>query len=94
MSITTHETTIRQYVKNHTKDDIACFFEDQFVKKEAGIKRLRARNALLEGVAREFMDMFIPAIDKTGRWIDFCDPCSSQCEDMPNLTAYMKEVSG
>lgn len=69
----------------------ACALMD---KARAEIERLRTRNALLEGVAKEFMDMFIPAIDKTGRWIDFCDPCSSQCEDMPNLTAYMKEVSG
>ena len=37
MSITTHTSTIRQWVKNHTKDDIAIYFEDQFVKKEAAI---------------------------------------------------------
>jgi len=54
-------------------------------------EKLMARNELLEGVAKEFMDMFIPVIDETGRWSDFCDPCSSQCEDMPNLAAYMKE---
>lgn len=35
MSITTHTSTIRQYVKNHTKDDIALFFEHQFAAKEA-----------------------------------------------------------
>lgn len=48
MSITTHTSTIRQYVKNHTKDDIALFFEHQFVAKEAEIERLKAENAELE----------------------------------------------
>lgn len=40
MSITVHETTIKQWVKNHTKDEIALFLGDQFEKKDAEIERL------------------------------------------------------
>lgn len=47
MSITTHETTIKQWIKSHTKDEIALFLGDQFVKKDAEIERLNAENAEL-----------------------------------------------
>lgn len=40
MSTTVHETTIRQWVKNHTKSEIAWLFEDQIVKRDAEIERL------------------------------------------------------
>lgn len=96
MSRSVHETTIRQWIKNHTKDDIALFVEDQIAKRDAEIERLKAKleeseralDEATEGMSITQDAVFMPIrIQRNG--VTIC-----QAGERPALAAYLLSGHG
>lgn len=73
MSISTHETTTRQWVKNHTKDEITVFIESQLTAKNAEIEKWRKENETMTELVDEMdaeIDMLRKALGTAGLTIN------------------------